>query len=248
MRSSTLKALALGATLGVLGCPEQPLTASADAASPRATVEQVDWELRWSGGTPDRSGALVVESDLGLRWTVVEARVTTYAVTLVPCSDTVARRWVGVPRALAHHPGWDDPSQVEPQLAEELGTDTSLTGASFPSTTYCHAHWLVAQGDVGGQREVEDGVSLRVRAAWTDGVDSGAVDLTTDLTDGVLPPLSVKGTGAHATVVLERDLESVFDGLDPREQSEASLAWGALENLVDGASARVLLSETTARR
>ncbi len=251
-----MKRLALLGAVALLGCSEGerlPLEPGGDEAAVHPVLDGVSWGVDWNLGEAEYTEeGWAITNDLGFTFVLEAGWLVDYSLTLVPCTDTVAdagwERLLGIGVAHAHHVEFDDPSEVVPQHPEGLGSPgpAGLGALSFGAATYCSVHWLVASADEGALApdgtDLSD-VALSVSARWQGAETAGALDLSTEWTNGVLLDLQVVPSDlgdepVHGRVTVVRSLGHLFDGVDPTVHTDLQIAWALLSNLVEQAEVR----------
>lgn len=188
----------------------------------------------------DTEAGWAVETDLGYRVEVTGGSLTTYGVSLVACSDVVARSWLDrlSPVAAAHagHGQEADPSTWSDPVTEDLLTPdpTSYGDLSFSAERYCRVHYLAYAATEGTASALPEDVGSSLRLVGTLTHPDGRtepLDLSTGSGHGALLDLPAdlwqEGT-LH--VVVRRELSGAFDGID--FATEAEPAWAVLGNLM----------------
>jgi hypothetical protein len=253
-----VSAVALAASL--TGCSALDGAADDGTIAPEAVASDTTlrlraarWEGAWTpaGAEQTAAGGFRTTTDEGYTVVIDEAWLVNYAVTLVPCeeSEAVALRLLGIGTAQAHHGEFEDPSQLEPVLVEPFAdpqpTTTELGRSTFPGASYCGVHWLIARGD--DTSLAPDGSSAADRAvhltgSWHRGDERGVILIDTSLAQGMLRTLDevhVVGTGAEALITIERQLGTMFDGIDFATANPNLVDWEVVSNLVEQSSVRI---------
>jgi len=261
-----VRRLPLLVAVALLGCAEEPSTTpetSAEATLESPLLDGVTWGLDWDLGDAEYTDAgWSITNDLGFTFVLEAGWLIDYALTMVPCEDTVAdagwERLLGIRTAHAGHEYFDDPSEITPQHPEALDAlgYAALSELSFEPATYCHVHWLVAKADEGTVAPDGtdlSGVALQLTARWEGAETSGALNLSTEWTNGVLLDFGVsEGTLAdeavHGEVTVVRSLGGLFDGIDPTLHTELEIAWALLSNLVEQAEVRFAVGARALRQ
>ncbi len=223
------------------------------------TVQAAHWTLTWADDAGLDGDAWTTTTDEGYTVTVEDGWVVDYAVTLSPCEEeVVATReerilsLLGIGTARADHPDFDDPSQVEVVAATTLGAGTTTIESAFGAATYCGLHLLIARGDedtTAPDGTSASGISLALAGSWEKDGTAGSFDVETNWANArdwtwAEVATSVEGeAAAHAAeIVVRRDRDRLFDGLDLAEATDAGVAWGVLENLFTQADVEVVFS------
>lgn len=168
-----------------------------------AVEYRVDWR---TDGVElyDQGFALVTDS--GWTVTVDEAWLVHNSVAMVPCSYGLA----------AGHALDEDPSTMTEAYIEDLSVpaEHSLASFSFESEAYCEFFLLDARHI--GEGELTD-LTLVVRGQAVRGRELRILDLASDASRGeilALDELDVYGEGDAARITVQRDLLTMFDGVD----------------------------------
>jgi len=169
----------------------------------------------------------------------------------VPCeeSESVALRMLGIGTAHAHHGEFDDDSQIEPVVVEGFEdpkrTAVELGGSTFPGAEYCGVHWLLARGD--DDSIAPDGSSAWGRAVhlvgtWERDGEEGSIEAGTSLAQGMLRTIDqadLHGAGDGAVITIQRQLGTMFDGIEFATDNTNSVDWDVVSNLVEQAAVSI---------
>lgn len=263
-----LRSIALAAaTLALLqACATDRAVDSGDrAAAPEAvradlslTLRAARWRAGWglAGADVRSEGGFRTTTDAGYTVTVSEGWLVDYSVTLVPCdepTESVALRMLGIGTAHAHHGEFDDPSQLEPVVVEEVADGerppVDLGGANFPGAEYCGVHWLLARGDADSlapDGSSAGGRSLHLVGTWERDGEVGPIQIGTSLAQGMLRTIddaAVEGIGDGATITIDRQLGTMFDGIDFATAHGNLVDWEVVSNLVEQATVSIECAE-----
>ncbi|MHC4264018.1 MAG: hypothetical protein ACYSWX_15960 [Planctomycetota bacterium] len=250
-------ALIVTCALG-LGCATGPTQAEnlgttsdgddGDGAAPALglATDAVAYELTWGWAGAERTDlGWRTTNDLGWTVEVHDGWLVDYAVSLIPCTGALQiDPDVLQPRGAAGHGGFTDPSAYDDPRIESLVSLEGIRYDALPvyAIPYCDAHWLVARADDSITDESVIGHSLHVRGIVTapDETSSMEFDITSTWADGAVLDLEVHGVEVPtASIVIQRDLGSLFDGVDFEGDDVEAQGQRLLENLTDHATVRV---------
>lgn len=200
---------------------------------------EINYQMTWIWGeaTAMESG-WQVENDLGYIVTVEEGYLISHTLQLLPCEDveqenaSILNTVFGANTAEAGHGGDEnDPSAILIPQVESLAVANALTFGSVtvPHTDYCTAHYLVARSDSVTLNMPENvdmyGLSLYVAGAYqkADSDETVPFVLQTSLANGKIAdirdesdgePVRVEITNDSVQVEVQRQLDTLFDGVD----------------------------------
>lgn len=225
-------------------------SALAPSCAPVGSPLAISYLTAWddAGATVDADETWSTITDRGFVVHVLDASITTYAVTLVPCDATEsAMRWIAPPIAYAGHLEHPDASMIEPNFTEAIapGAARAIGSTEIVTTTrYCRAHQLVG-GRVDLTTETPTRLpSLTLALDVTDaaGTPVRTVDLATTIATGTLGDLPAARTDADAiTVTWHRPLARLFDGIawDDASLTSAQIAQAVLLTIAAQSHAEV---------
>jgi hypothetical protein len=197
-------ALAWLAFLGLTFC-QVDAGELAESSHDDGSAHAIYYELSWdNAATIEHTDGWSVTNDLGYEVRVRDGELISTTVQLVPC--THARVWFGLPPALAgHSEGEADPSAVETELAESLPFHPTMQwDARISDSLYCASYLEV------GALQIEFDVLSPGATTWSQlSIErSVTVGRQSELSDSI-------DSGSYATlIVFERQLASLFDGID----------------------------------
>lgn len=204
-------------------------------------VSSAQWQIRWPA-----DAATIQSNDLGYTVEIDQLWVVVHSVALSQC-ESVASSWLAplfdaaIGTAHAAHGGEEEPSQQLLSAAVTPGFDEGTATTEFVSATYCGVWVMLARaepGTVGPDGDSADGSVLRVEGRWSRGEEEGEIRIDSSLTDSRIRPwaeINQVGSGDHVEVSLDLPATGIWDGLDFAVQNDDALAWGVLENALDGA-------------
>ena len=233
------------------GTTEEDLPAPAEAFA-GIELSGLRWVFSWDlEGVELAEGSWSTTNDQGVTFTVESGWISSYSAALTPCVVETEPEWVsrglierllGIRTARADHAVEVDPSALAAPVLEDLSALQSSDSIplSFGLMDYCQLHYLVARADA----ETEDPepgvrmalVTLLLNGHWSDGEDSGELQVESSLNYGALFSLEGIGEsppGGEARIELRRAAALLFSGVEPSLLSEAELAWKITKNLVD---------------
>jgi len=226
---------------GCVGPTAEPLDSGRSAPAP-LVLDGAQWILDWNTDDVElHDEGWTLTTDRGFEVEIETGWVVNYSVTLVPCASAQqlpTPAWLHLiagQSAWADHTPYDDPSRIELAQAEDLTSPSSISlqHQTFPLSTYCGMHWLVARGDP--ETEIA-GTSLRLQGHWAHGDAEGPIDIDTAFANALDRDLpSVTGSDHEIIVRVTRQLASLFDGIDLQTDTDDAIAWAILSNLTDHA-------------
>jgi len=245
-------------------------SASQGESAEGVVLSGVTYRLRFRHERARRTNAgFEIRNDRGFEFEVSAATLTSHAASFVPCvqrppttgARAAFRRTVAalftMPVARAGHGGARDRSSTDLPIIERLHDDATRTWSSqrFVPARYCRFHYVVARADeataalanrpdlVGatldlvyrarapGAIEAREG---RTRASFAHGrLDELATASIVGSRDGV----------RAADVLVERDLDGLFDGVDPATDSVRSIERSVLSALVRSTRVTITLRD-----
>ena len=217
-------------------------------------ADTISYHLSWETDGAERleSGAWRIRTDLDYEVELRAGHLVSHSVQLVECPEESMglrlQRILGLGVAHAGHGDAANPVEVYEPLVESL---TELGRVHFGSrettgATYCRIHYLVARALEAETRELPDpelvGRTLRLEGTWRRGGE-GAVDFAfetglawgalRDIADGPeAEPFQLDSRQGGARVDVERQLATVFDGLDFAEGEVDDWGRAVLRNLL----------------
>ena len=220
-----------------------------ESGVPTPLVSSASYWLTWAGGdVTEEATGWSVENDLGYRIHVTEGGLQNVRVQLVPCEEesSATSAWnLFSPffggAAWAGHGDAVDPSHSHETLVEQLDMPTAQVWdeVSFVPAVYCQLHFILS------------GTEEESRSLWVNGVveypdgEQEALSIETTLSWGeslflremvAIPEEEPVGL----RVLLERDQESLFDGLDfASEKDVLERSKILLRNLVQNSRVRL---------
>lgn len=203
------------------------------------SVSSVRWVLDWdeSGTEEAHPSGWTVESNLGYTVTLEEGWLLTSVVSLVPCdADDTGTHTEGLELAADAHAPFDDPSMLELTAIESLSrpVPVAMPQQTFAATRYCRSFWLIARGDQG---TATSNTSMFLTGHWTRGNQAQPFTVNTDFTSSMLGGISGhEATPLQPSVVLTRQLRTLFDDVNFEAANDYSVAWTILENLTNQAT------------
>jgi len=211
-----------------------------DALSTTAT--QARYTLAWdTEGVEVADGSWSVETDLGYQVTLSRGYLSTYSLYLIPCPEADhARRWSLIRAAHAGHSLTEDDSMLlSPQLEDIAAMDASEhDSVLFDETEYCEVSYVTARADDRSEGMPDD-LDLRNVTLYLEGQLSApgeapaAFQWSTALFYGRSEHIVLAGDGDRAHVRVERQLSTMFDGVDFADVSEARAMDLVLQNLIN---------------
>ena len=204
------------------------------------------WTLAWDRtGAAEVDGALEIDTDLGYRVRLDQARIVSHSVSLGQCdppgsAPAESALWSLPVRSAHAHTEGADPSEIEASLIEDLlaGPSTDVA-SSFPPARYCRLHWLLARPMTATQGPADvpmEGRSVLLGGTFEKGGSTGSFDVDTwwphgSLTDlwAALPIEEYEaarqdGRARHVFVTVTRRLGGLFDGIDFEQAGEDEIA------------------------
>jgi len=235
-----------------------------DEADPSGEVGLIEFIATWDQTDVTLLDAgWAITNDLGYSVEVHDGYLVTYGASLVPCptathehDDLGALLWslIGIGAAHAGHDSDVDPSAISTSRVESVATPKAWTigRVAVPPAVYCEAHYLVARADdatLDMPQTVDlDRASLYLSGVYTPpgGGEARPFEVKTALANGVIAALDVEPGGAGGvnlgetglTVVIERPLAGLFDGVDFDNMSSAALEQQLLTALIANTSIR----------
>lgn len=217
---------------------------------------------RWGDAIDTPGPGWEVTNNLGYRVQVEGGGVVFYSAELVACEDehaaTVWQRlgdllgeMTGPTTAYAGHGDGESPAEVMPVLVESLSkpvtAELGIVQVSEPA--WCQGHYLVARATEGAMA----GRSLTVAGTVT-GPDGAATPFAIDtalawgtLADLQTPYANDTSTQLHGEIgsetlqiVVRRELDTLFDGVDFAEMDATAQAKAVLRNLTGGTAVLVV--------
>lgn len=204
-----------------------------------AAARPFSYEFVWHNQTTSP-----ITNDLGYTITLEEGYVANATIELIPCESELA--WLAPAVAYAGH-GTDavDASRVVVTLVESLTEPQQVTFTAVHSSTtiYCQAYYLVAP-PLGQNEPIYNGVdmsqkSLYVRGFYTAAGSTTAIpfEIETHLPWGAFGELQDESAqAANGHIIVQRQFDRLFDGVDFDQQAAAEQATiilrGLLENTV----------------
>lgn len=225
---------------------------------------RLDWRRDRVEVAGDGQGWSVV-SDLGYRITVAQGYLSSHTTELVECESATPAdpgySWSLIRPAFAGHMIGVHPSAFRvPRIESLLHPVPSTVSRVLPGRRfYCRAHYLIARADPSAKGLPSDadmlGQSLHLRGTFARGdapgrpfalrtaaANSVVVDLRPSASDAA--PIRFDSGAGDATVVVERDLGALFDGLDFAHAPERQWSRRVLQNLIDHTQIHVELAAT----
>jgi hypothetical protein len=210
------------------------------------------WTFSWDlDGIEVDEGSWSTSNEAGVTFTVVSGWLSSYSAALTPCVTEEQDEWanrgllerlLGIRAAWANHAYDIDPSALAAPILEDLLLleSSDSTPLSFGPTHYCQLHYLVARADP-ETVDPEPGVrmslvTLLLNGYWSDGEDSGELQVESSLNYGALfalEDIAASLSGGEARIELRRSASALFSGVEPSAMSEAEVAWKITKNLVD---------------
>ncbi len=246
------------ATAGTDAITDDTADAPAQVRAPEATardgavIAQVHYQTRWDQHL-EPEGPWTTTNDLGYTITVERGYLVNYSAALVECLDARG------------HGESINLSETRVPFMEALAPAGAgaFDSRAFPAARYCHVHYLVARGDAETEgMPAEHEPALEGLSVWLEGHylapgDQGpgdAVDfsISTGAPFGALyeltPNLALDDeleleldTPLRATVVLERQRDTLLDGVDFANDSDDAHARRVIENVVSHAQLSISL-------
>ena len=234
-----------------VGEVEDDMSSSEEVAA-GIQLSGLQWAFSWDlDGVKSDGGSWSTSNDVGVTFTVVSGWLSSYSAALAPCVTEeqgelaqrgLLERLVGIRTAWANHAYDIDPSALATPILEDLSAleSSASTPLLFGPTRYCQLHYLVARADP-ETIDPEPGVrmalvTLLLNGYWSDGEESGELQVESSLNygalfglEGMAAPLS----GSEARIELRRSASALFLGVEPSTMSEAEVAWKITKNLVD---------------
>lgn len=187
----------------------------------------------------------ILTNDLGYTITLEEGYVANATIELIPCESKLA--WLAPAVAYAGH-GTDevDASRVVVSLVESLTKPQQVTYTAVQSstTTYCQAYYLVAP-QLNQSQQIDNGVDMSQRSLYVRGTYTAAgsttpipFEIETYLPWGTFGTLQYydPSLATNGHIIVQRQFNTLFDGVDFEQQSAADQATiilrGLLENTV----------------
>lgn len=201
------------------------------------TTGDVTYTLGWDTTGVTLGEGWTVAAEEGWTVQVTAAAITSFAASLVQCSDIVAWRPRLIAPAWAGHGGLNDPSTLESPVIEDFTapTDTTLGALTFAEAEYCRVHWLVASAPMTAPG-IETHPWMIDHTLALDGVATGpagerrTLSLRSVDAEGAVVDVDADVSGA-AQVRVVRALAGAFAGTDLAADSDDELAWAVLSNL-----------------
>ena len=247
------------------------LTSAVTPPEPGLVRYELSWRLG-ERATRSDSGTLRFQTDLGYTVELLSGYLISSSIQQVECpAETAATRapfWMallGGCVARAGHGAELNPVAVEGEVVEDLlALEERVVGTrELTGQRYCSAHYLSAAlrpwSDIAGDNldRIETTLSLTFR--WSvNGGEATEVTAVTQQAYGLLGDLydtaeawdrkagatEFSSAGRGATVVVERDISPLFDGIHFQALEPDKLAFVALGNVVK--NARLLTTTTLA--
>lgn len=256
MLSLAVRWVAFAVLLTVAGCRSD----SAPSA-PHTVGYRLEWSWGSTQADPSGSGWQTV-NDRGYRVHLERGYLVDYSMELVECpkealESGVDSLWAWLPARAAwagHMPTTPNPAAIHTPHVEALHApvDFDVGSIQLAAQRYCRIHYLIARSNRSavGLPEDVDMVerSLYVRGTYqaTTAATPRSFELATSAANAVLtelfPPGRVGAQGAaivvdtgreNARVVIQRQLQSLFDGIDFDTMPPARIERQVLQNLID---------------
>lgn len=196
-------------------------------------IAEVHYQTRWNQYP---AGAWTTVTDLGYRVTVERGGLVNYSAALVECLDARG------------HGSSINPTQTTRAVFESLTSPAPglLDARTFTASRFCHAHYLVARSDddtlglpeepalaglslwVAGRYQApgaEEGDEVPFEIAATSPFGALFELPTGDMAEGSDEPM-------RATIVIERELDTLLDGVDFEHDDDDARARQVVENAV----------------
>ena len=228
-----------------------------------AKAGNISYILAWDVGDAERTPAgWQFSTDLGYRVALEEGYVTSYAVQALECEHAHGfAAWLRslVSVAFAGHPAEKNPAQLsKPTVENLLSLDRLKLGTvTVNEPSYCQVHYVAAKAPPGLEQTPDEvaGSSLYLQGTYQRDAEVEPFVIRSDLVWGKVHPLQnadydeVRALiGETLEVVLERKLDTLFDGVNFETDSEETVAKTVLRTLNDGALAVVSSGRTRPRR
>jgi len=235
----------------------------ADTPPPHSVSYVLEWKRSKMEQAPDGAG-WEVTNDLGYRVQVTRGYLVTRSLELIPCNPvppavSLLERigdLLGPRPAYAGHSAIADPSATKTATVESLLNPRSHAVATlYPGAQkYCQAHYLIARADpaaTGLPSEVDMvDQSLRLEGRFQRPGESQETPFTvvTAVANGKLFDLprnqgqeggALNTGGESATVVVRRDLDTIFDHVDFANMPDKRIGREVLQNLINSAEIEV---------
>ena len=215
-------------------------------------VDGVVWSTAWdTGGVSREEEGWRVTTDAGAVIELTGGYLVDSSFSLVTC-DLMASRAVPIalgllaPSAQADHSSEVDPSASVAAVATSLTALEASTqaGLSFEAGSYCGVYVRASPAEA-GTVDLPAEPDLIGSTFWMTGrafLPSGEVrelSLTSAAADGRLYDLvldEASDEAASLEITVRRDAATAFDGIDFASDTDATIAWRVLENLLDDLS------------
>lgn len=215
----------------------QEVMAVALVSRDEAMTDNLVYQFAWDRGeAKEAEQGWTLTNDLNYAITLEDGFVNSAVVQLVPCVEAVGWWRVGTAYA-GHGDSVVDVSRWVGPVVEEVGFPAGrTTPLLIYNQTYCQAHYLVAPD------HTHNLPTLVLSGTYTapDSQEARPFTIESDLTWGQIIGLNRRGPGSIAlemgdsvTVVVQRELGSLFDGIDFQTISDSDLAKAVLRNLTN---------------